>query len=368
MVAKLHLSPTTLHTSVNYLDRILATAAVPQARVLEVAAACLLIAGKFEEMNSTTPFISDVVRAADCVAAARLDRTGSAAASGPTCWSSVETGTLSPEALSRAEMLVLQHLKWRMRVASRLHFLSLYRDLGLTLPSDAIDARALIPADKTFVGTYAKFFCDLAVQDPALIHHPNSVAAAAAVAAARDVAGVTPVWPAALAGQLCQTMGQEEALAACYQQMCATFRRDFDQPEAKRAGFGLALAPAAARDVIDPPVIARLLKRGGACAGEESEEESVATPLKERKRRRMTPGLGTPSNDKSPSTVKTSAGSKQTPGLGSPSTGDLPLEVVLMPSTVKTTSGGDSPSNVVLAMEKWGVQDTESQDTGVPRS
>jgi hypothetical protein len=303
-------------------------------------------------MNTTTPFISDVVRAADSVAAGRSE----------------PTGTLLAAALSRAEMLVLLHLKWRMRVATRLHFLELYRDLGLVLPSDTIDSRAPSPADCTFIGTYAKFFCDLAVQDPALIHHPNSVAAAAAVAAARDVAGVTPVWPAALAETLCDRhpSSRDDALAACYAQMCATFRCDFDQPEAKRAGFGEALSAPARCDVIGTPVVATVVATTVATApklaragspGEESEEECVATPLKRRRlapdSSRCTPGLGSPSDGKSPSTVKATSGV----GSSTSTVKEISSDGKSSP-TVKATSGDVSPSNVVLAMEKWGVQDT----------
>ena len=333
MVNELQFSPTTLHTAVNYLDRILATARVPQERLLEVSAACLLIAGKFEETSHATPFISDIVRAAGNVEPCRAD----------------PTGTLHAAALARAELVVLQHLGWRCRVSTRLHFLELFRARGLFLPSDTIAARALSPAHRAHIDKYALFFCNLAIQDPALIHFPSSVAAAAAVACARDVAGVADVWPAALAETLCpsSSAAREEQLAACYAQMCATFRRGFDQPAGKREGFGCAFSrearPPPQCAEIETPVVAT--QRAGVSSAT-GEEEGVAPHSRPLKRMRTAVSLSIVT---SLSTTETMAATTESPALIK--------SVVTSRASLQALSSVGSPANVVLAMDKWAFPD-----------
>ena len=215
MAKALQLYSSTMHTALNYLDRVWATAHVKQDRVLEVAAACLLIAAKFDERPDRAPLISEYV-AAD------------------------PQRRITAAGVASSELLILQHLGWRMRVATRLHFLGLYRDLGLFTAADRLDGRAPSHAERTFADGYAKFFCDLACQDPDLMRFPASTAAAAAAAAARDVAGIVPVWPE----ELEERLGMYEAdIAACYSSMCAAFRRDFAETSASaRGSFGAALS------------------------------------------------------------------------------------------------------------------------------
>jgi hypothetical protein len=138
-----------------------------------------------------------------------------------------------------------------MRVATRMHFLALYRDKGLFTEQDAIDGADISHEDRKYVDGYSKFFCDLACHDPDLIQYATSVAAAAGVAASRDLAGIRPVWPEALE----ESLGfREEELAACYSKMCVSFARDFDEEPGKRADFGSALSPhPACRLVIQTP-------------------------------------------------------------------------------------------------------------------
>jgi len=272
-----------------------------------------------------------------------------------------------------------------------------------------------VPLDrlKAHIDKYSLFFCNLAIQDPALIHFSSSVAAAAAVACARDVAGVADVWPAPLAGVI---RADKKEVAECYTQMCGTFRRGFpDQPEGKREGFGRALSPtppvsqtqgylahkkeAEVEPLLDTPAAASTslahdsladTSVDSECAGVSSArsaggEEGVAGSVApvalgadahaeaaaaehSRPQKRMrtatrpsdvpSQGLAPPSDVSSPSAIETRAGTSPASCgyLGAGAQTSI-KSVVTSRASLKALSGVGSPANVVLAMERWAVPD-----------
>ena len=161
----------TVHTAVEYYDRLGTRQTFRFAILPIVAASCLLVAAKSEENSAKIPSLSEllVVMAAPA--------------------------SFSRQDLAACELEVLRLLGWSLRCATRLHFLQAFHALGLWSPQDELAGRAPTPQEQEYVVALAGFFCDVAAQHPNIAHYEPELAAAASVAAARSFVCVRPVWP-----------------------------------------------------------------------------------------------------------------------------------------------------------------------------
>eukprot|EP00802_Teleaulax_amphioxeia_P017801 Tamp_17967.p1 GENE.Tamp_17967~~Tamp_17967.p1 ORF type:complete len:347 (-),score=84.62 Tamp_17967:178-1218(-) len=193
----------TIHCAANYLDRaapcIVLQQLLPPSKFHALAAACLLIAAKFEERPDMVPYISEIV-------------------------GEERQHFLVASEISQLELLVVKTLDWRLYCDTYLHILDWHKSQGVLEESDTINEMAVSDKMRTKLLKYVNFFADMLVLDPDFCGCPKTIASAAIIATARLTVRVEPVWPAALADK---TGFSAEDLAPCVQQMVGAFCRDW---------------------------------------------------------------------------------------------------------------------------------------------
>jgi len=165
-----------------------------------LAAACLLIAAKFEERPDNVPYISEIVNDMN------------------------DAYDLAASDVSQLELLVVKTLDWRLFCTTYLHFLDFHKCQGVLDETDKIYDMAVTDKMRTKLLKYINFFADMLVLDADFCGFPKTIASAAIIATARWTVGVEPVWPAALAEK---TGFSAEEIAPCVQQIVVSFCRDW---------------------------------------------------------------------------------------------------------------------------------------------
>lgn len=182
----------TVHVAVAYLDRVRARANIPKRMIPLLAATCLLISAKFEEAPMFVPTLSGMV-------------------------ASMDNPSITTQHLADSELEVLKLLDWRLCVATRLHFIQAFRTKGLVSSCDIVASLAPTEDEQAYIWKLVVFFCNIMTLLPEFVHYGTELSAAAAIAAARKVSGVYPVWP----DELAERFGHSEAIiAACCHELC----------------------------------------------------------------------------------------------------------------------------------------------------
>jgi len=171
----LDLSQRTIHLALLLLD-LVNIQFLDRGRVPLAAIACLLISSKHEEEEKNVPSLS------------QLDWT---------------TGQVfSPALISKMEKLVLNRLGWKVTRWTAISFLEnmIARGACVFHPlSDQFEGTPLradrIPILEGCLIGYARFFCDVNVQDIELRRERRSLTATAALVCSRRALKVTPEWP-----------------------------------------------------------------------------------------------------------------------------------------------------------------------------
>lgn len=161
----------TVHMAVDYLDRVTSSRDFRSGMLPLVAASCLLVAAKYEEGAEKIPSLSELLAAMGT------------------------PQSLTRRHLAACELEVLWLLGWTLRCATRLHFFRAFRALGLSSSQDVLEHSPPTRQEHDYMADLAKFFCDLAAQHPEFASYDHELAAAAAIAAARNATGIRPVWP-----------------------------------------------------------------------------------------------------------------------------------------------------------------------------
>ena len=191
----------TVHVAVAYLDRARARAKIPKRMIPLLAATCLLISAKFEETPMHVPTLSGLV-------------------------ASMDNPSVTVQHLADSELELLKLLDWRLSVATRLHFIQAFRVKGL------FSSFELAPTadEQAYIWKLVVFFCNIMAQLPKFVHYGTEMSAAAAIAAARKVSGVCPVWP----DELAVRFGYSEAsIAECCHELCEWHGNSTDMPTAE---------------------------------------------------------------------------------------------------------------------------------------
>eukprot|EP01087_Luapelamoeba_hula_P022627 TRINITY_DN815_c2_g3_i1.p1 TRINITY_DN815_c2_g3~~TRINITY_DN815_c2_g3_i1.p1 ORF type:complete len:506 (+),score=118.11 TRINITY_DN815_c2_g3_i1:753-2270(+) len=174
------LLPLTVHIAINYLDTVLSRVTIHPSRFQLVAAVCLLMAAKHEEVDDNVP------------AMAQLNE----------CCSN----NFSVDIIQKMEVLLLNTLQWELMVVTPRHFLDLFAKIGsyaIDPTQDLVQNNRItpekLPLVQAYLCKYSEFFLDMCVQDALFVPlYAPSVMAAASIAAARCQLRLEPVWPAHL--------------------------------------------------------------------------------------------------------------------------------------------------------------------------
>jgi len=168
-----HLGNLTVHSAVGFLDMFVDVLPVDGAHLRLVGAATLLIAAKIEEQESNVP---------------RVATLGSLCGFSP--------ASPSPTILiPKVESLILNHLQWEMVVITPVHFLEYYL-LVCFLPSEQIANPHVhnFGDTKAYLAKMAEFLVDLCEHHSLYREYLPSIVASAAIAMARQMLKITPVW------------------------------------------------------------------------------------------------------------------------------------------------------------------------------
>ena len=166
----LHIS--TMHVAVTYLDRFLNQVKVNRNKLQLVAIACILIAGKYEDIEEAVPTLSDMNRHAQYA--------------------------FSADGIQRMELTVLRKLNWCLKTFTPLHFASYYISKCVLYEEDrtmqGIKLLTLTKNYNKYMKRYIEFFADLCQQDYTFQQFPPSMMAAAVIMASRKALGIRPLW------------------------------------------------------------------------------------------------------------------------------------------------------------------------------
>jgi len=166
----LRLDNETVHVAMAYLDRIRQHFQT-QRRRLVAALACLVVAAKFMETSEDS--LGYILTPSHSLVLAALNNPEG----------------LSVRHLAAYELRVLDALSWKLTAATSLAFAYAYRAKGLFCATEAPS-----PQSQEHLWNLVKFFCNLATNHGLSCTFSVSIAAAAAVAAARTSIGI-PSWP-----------------------------------------------------------------------------------------------------------------------------------------------------------------------------
>ncbi len=169
------LCPTTIHTSILYLDKIFreqdGVAAPNRQKWQLIATACISVASKYEEAEELCPPIPDLLEVT------KLYQAGH--------------NSLS---FRDGELEVLQALNWTLRAVCPLHVMGYYLAKGVTFTEDKWQGRPLIEKIPKYVKKYAEFFCNLTLQEYSFQKYDPSHLAAAITMASRVALHLEPRW------------------------------------------------------------------------------------------------------------------------------------------------------------------------------
>ena len=170
-----NLHPSTIHTSVLYLDKIFreqdGRQPPPRGKWQLLATSCISVASKYEEAEEHCPPIPDLLEVT------KLSQAGH-----------------NPLSFRDGELEVLEHLHWTLRAICPLHIIGYYLSKGVTFEADRWQNRALIEKIPRYVKKYAEFFCNLTLQDYRFQQYTPSHLAAAITMASRVALQLEPKW------------------------------------------------------------------------------------------------------------------------------------------------------------------------------
>jgi hypothetical protein len=114
--------------------------AAPTAKFHTLAAACLLIAAKFEERPDMVPFISEFVH-------------------------EERHHVLEARDIAQFEILILKTLDWHLHCSTYLHYLDMHKSLGLVSSSDMVEDLPVSEKSRVKLMKYLTFFADMLLLD-----------------------------------------------------------------------------------------------------------------------------------------------------------------------------------------------------------
>lgn len=207
----LRLVPITIHIAVAFLDAAVAKLGdqyIKPTRLQLMATACILTAAKMEENDGQVPSVYELNRCCQ--------------------------DGYSPQLIVKMESLLLDLLDWNLVVLTPRHFLELYEGGGALVvqPFEEFVNNTTIPPLKMasvqrYQREYAEFFVDLCLHDFNFVHYRPSIVAAAALASARRMLKMTPIWPHRLAKL---TQYDFEHLAQCAEHIWGVYEKTFASP------------------------------------------------------------------------------------------------------------------------------------------
>lgn len=186
VVSRLRLHNDNVHVTMAYVDRFCARVKVQGARLLLAALASLMVAAKFtetldEEGHDLIPCFSHILAALGNPAG------------------------ITKRHLAVYECRILDVLGWQLFTATPSSFARAYQAAGIFCQGDSVGPLLGIPPthdEQQRVCQYTEFFCELATLRGLSCTHGISIAAAAAIAAARTIVGIHPAWSDVLALRL----------------------------------------------------------------------------------------------------------------------------------------------------------------------
>jgi hypothetical protein len=194
------LSPYAVQLSACYFDKALQRLAARKSELQLVATSCILIAAKFQGPEERVP---------------PLDKLNACS-----------KNSFTADKIVEMEMAVLKALDWRADMLTPLHVADhlLASHGGAALLTDTIDNvplvheqnAAKVPKLSRRLRQFGEFFCRLMLEDHLFYAHKVTLLGAAAVATARYVLAVGPVWPPAMSER---TGYSQIELAPCIQQI-----------------------------------------------------------------------------------------------------------------------------------------------------
>jgi len=207
----LELVPLTIHMAVAFLDAAVAKLGdqyIKPTRLQLMATACILAAAKMEENDGRVPSVYELNHCCQ--------------------------NGYSPQLIVKMESLLLDLLDWNLVVLTPRHFLELYEGGGALVvqPFEEFFNNSTISPHKVALlqghqQAYAAFFVDLCLHDFNFVHYRPSIVAAAALASARRMLKMTPIWPRRLAKL---TQYDFEHFAQCAEHIWAVYERTLASP------------------------------------------------------------------------------------------------------------------------------------------
>ncbi|GMI14895.1 hypothetical protein TrLO_g7345 [Triparma laevis f. longispina] len=200
-----NLHPTTIHTSILYLDKIFreqeGKPCPPRNKWQLLATACISVASKYEEAEEHCPPIPELLEVT------KLYQSGQ-----------------TPLSFRDGESEVLDYLHWTLRAVCPLHVVGYYLSKGVTFEEDRWQGRKLIEKIPKYVKKYAEFFCNLTLQEYTFQKYEPSHLASAIIMASRVALNLEPKWRPDLAS----LTGYEEAdIEPCFEHVFSYYEEQF---------------------------------------------------------------------------------------------------------------------------------------------
>eukprot|EP00941_MAST-03F_sp_MAST-3F-sp1_P001180 g1180.t1 len=192
---KFRLARITQHVAVMYLDRVLQRLDVPRERLTLVAACCLLVAAKYEEMETTVPTLYELVQV---------------------------TNHLHRECeFIEMETCVLDCLNWKLTEFPPLSFLEYFLHKGILFENDSVQGLKLFPKVERHLRCHVYFFADFTQQRYDFEIYSSSIVATAIIIVSRKALQIAPLWREELTdltrcGDMRQAMACADAIALLY--------------------------------------------------------------------------------------------------------------------------------------------------------
>jgi len=160
----------TIHAAIGFVDMLLDITPIDTSRIQLVAMACILIAAKMEELEDKVPRVHTLT--------------------------SLSGNIFSREQVLKMESWILNAFKWEVNIITPLNFLEYYLKEASLGPSEMTRNTHLrnYELTKTHLCKTAEFFVDLSEHHSYFREYLPSVVAAAALAAARQMLRIQPVW------------------------------------------------------------------------------------------------------------------------------------------------------------------------------
>lgn len=137
--------------------------------------------------------------------------------------------TCCNNAYSEAEILVmersvLKELQWKLAVATPIHFLGIFVNVGIVFEDDRVDGQGPTSKIIRYVRKYVDFFAELYLQEYPLQQYLPSIASGAILACSRRAVKMEPIWNSKLT-QLYHL--KEKDVHECYKYLYDYYLKSF---------------------------------------------------------------------------------------------------------------------------------------------